>query len=71
VFTFRIYDFEQALIGNEVWLDPTEEEARSAVGTLVLSCIPALETVNSVWQTGCMTPSDALAVSYTIHSNFD
>jgi hypothetical protein len=53
------------LIGTEVWLDPTEEEARSAIGTLVLSCIPALETVNSVWQTGSMTPCDALAVSLT------
>jgi exosome complex component MTR3 len=52
------------LVGTEIWLDPTEEEARSAMGTMVLSCMPALETVNSVWQTGSMTPGDALAVSY-------
>lgn len=56
---------QQALMGTEVWLDPTAEEARAAMGTLVLSCMPALETVNSVWQTGSMSCSDALAVSYT------
>ncbi|RDB21073.1 Exosome complex component MTR3 [Hypsizygus marmoreus] len=41
-----------SVVGTEIWLDPTEEESRSSQGTLVLSCMPALETVTSVWQSG-------------------
>ncbi|KAF8964713.1 mRNA transport regulator 3 [Flammula alnicola] len=50
-----------AVIGTEIWLDPTEEESRISNGTLVLSCMPALTSVTSVWQTGRMEPSRILA----------
>ncbi|KAF9533015.1 mRNA transport regulator 3 [Crepidotus variabilis] len=49
-----------ALLGSEVWLDPNEAEARASQGTLVLACMPALETVTSVWQAGSISPSDIL-----------
>jgi exosome complex component MTR3 len=49
-----------AIIGQETWLDPSLEEANSASGTLVLSCMPALTTMTSIWQTGRMTPKEAL-----------
>ncbi|KAJ7632652.1 ribosomal protein S5 domain 2-type protein [Roridomyces roridus] len=47
-------------VGNEIWLDPTEEEARLANGTLVLACMPALGKITSVWQTGQMKVPEAL-----------
>lgn len=50
-------------MGTEVWLDPTEAETHLSTGTLVLACMPALETVSSIWQTGSMTPNDVLTVS--------
>ncbi|KJA27183.1 hypothetical protein HYPSUDRAFT_131586 [Hypholoma sublateritium FD-334 SS-4] len=43
-----------AIINSEVWLDPTDEESSSSNGTLVLSCMPALQKVTSVWQKGRM-----------------
>jgi len=49
-----------AVVGGEVWLDPTDEESHSSNGTLVLSCIPALTSVTSVWQTGRMSPAEIL-----------
>ncbi|KAJ7172436.1 ribosomal protein S5 domain 2-type protein, partial [Mycena filopes] len=49
-----------SVVGNEVWLDPTEEEARLSKGTLVLSCMPALEKITSIWQTGEMKVAEAL-----------
>ncbi|KIL69780.1 hypothetical protein M378DRAFT_184169 [Amanita muscaria Koide BX008] len=48
-----------AMVGNEVWLDLTEVESRSTTGTLVLSCLPALGTMTSVWQTGRMTTEES------------
>ncbi|KAL0946861.1 hypothetical protein HGRIS_013028 [Hohenbuehelia grisea] len=47
-----------AIVDDEVWLDPTEAESRSSRGTLVLSTLPALGTVTSLWQTGCMQPTE-------------
>lgn len=49
-------------MGDEIWLDPTLEEARSAQGSLVLATMPALETVTSIWQTGQMKTADAIKV---------
>ncbi|KAF5380932.1 hypothetical protein D9615_003980 [Tricholomella constricta] len=51
-----------SVVGQETWLDPTEEEVRFAQGTLVLSCMPALSSVTSVWQSGQMKPEEVLAV---------
>lgn len=55
--------FLKAIINAEVWLDPTDEESSSSSGTLVLSCMPALRKVTSVWQKGRMEPSEVIAVS--------
>ena len=51
------------MINKETWLDPSLEEACSASGTLVLSCMPALTSITSVWQTGRVTPKEVLTVS--------
>jgi hypothetical protein len=44
-------------------MDPSEEEVKFSKGTLVLSCMPALGTVTSVWQSGQMKAEDVLEVS--------
>ncbi|KZO98471.1 ribosomal protein S5 domain 2-like protein [Calocera viscosa TUFC12733] len=41
-----------AWVGGRTWLDPSEQEARGARGVMGLTCLPALGTVASVWQTG-------------------
>ena len=50
-------------MGKEIWLDPTEDEGKVASGTLILAGMPALGTVTSVWQSGSMSPDDAIKVS--------
>ncbi|KAF9464734.1 ribosomal protein S5 domain 2-type protein [Collybia nuda] len=49
-----------SIMGKEIWLDPNEEEARSSTGVLVLSCMPALGTITSVWQSGRMKTDEVL-----------
>ncbi|KAI0670297.1 mRNA transport regulator 3 [Trametes maxima] len=49
-----------AIVGNEVWMDPIEEEGQIAAGSLVLAGLPALGTITSVWQTGSMSPDEAI-----------
>ncbi|TFK76408.1 ribosomal protein S5 domain 2-like protein [Pluteus cervinus] len=44
-----------SVLAGEIWLDPTEEDAKAADGTVVLSCIPALGTVTNIWQSGKMS----------------
>ncbi|TEB36353.1 mRNA transport regulator 3 [Coprinellus micaceus] len=46
-----------AIVGDDVWLDPTHQEASNSKGTFVLSCMPALGTVTSIWQNGSISPS--------------
>ncbi|PFH54325.1 hypothetical protein AMATHDRAFT_135473 [Amanita thiersii Skay4041] len=48
-----------SIVGGDIWLDLTREEARHSRGSLVLSCLPALRTVTSVWQTGQMISDEA------------
>jgi len=50
------------MVGKEIWVDPTDEEARASNGTLVVACMPALETVTSVWQSGQMKVDEMLRV---------
>ncbi|KAI0928516.1 hypothetical protein AcW1_005737 [Taiwanofungus camphoratus] len=47
-------------IGKDIWLDPTEDEARAASGSLILAGMPALGTVTNVWQAGRLTPEEAI-----------
>ncbi|KAI0636882.1 mRNA transport regulator 3 [Trametes polyzona] len=49
-----------AVVGDEIWMDPTEEEGKIASGTLVLAGLPALGTITSVWQSGTMSPDQAI-----------
>lgn len=53
----------QSTIGKDIWLDPTEDEARAASGSLILAGMPALGTVTNVWQAGRLTPEEAIQVS--------
>jgi len=47
-------------VGNEIWLDPTQSEIQVSKGGLVLSCMPALGTITSLWQSGQMKPREVL-----------
>lgn len=59
----HILTIDQSIVGSDVWLDPTEEEARAAQGTVVVSCMPALGTVTSVRLSGQMKVEEVLTVS--------
>ncbi|KAJ7582672.1 3' exoribonuclease family, domain 1-domain-containing protein [Mycena floridula] len=50
-----------AVVDTDIWLDPTESETRVSAGSLVLSCMPGLGTLTSVWQSGQMTTEQVLA----------
>ncbi|KAJ7343449.1 3' exoribonuclease family, domain 1-domain-containing protein [Mycena albidolilacea] len=50
-----------SVVGKEIWLDPTEEEARLAKGTVVVACMPALQKITSIWQAGETKVAEALA----------
>jgi hypothetical protein len=58
----------QSVVGNEVWLDPSEEEAAYSKGTIIISCMPALGTVTSIWQGGQISPPSAIDVSHLTHA---
>ncbi|KAF8894648.1 mRNA transport regulator 3 [Infundibulicybe gibba] len=49
-----------SIVGNDIWLDPTEDETVTSAGILVLSCMPALGSVTSVWESGQMKAEEAL-----------
>ncbi|KIK08590.1 hypothetical protein K443DRAFT_84475 [Laccaria amethystina LaAM-08-1] len=50
-----------AAVREDIWLDPSLRESQESRGILVLSCMPALSTVTSIWQTGNMSTGDVLA----------
>lgn len=54
----------QSLIGGGIWLDPSEDEVSCSEGTIIVSCIPALGTVTSVWQGGQIPPKTVVDVRY-------
>lgn len=56
--------FSKSIVGTEIWLDPTEDEARASKGSLVLACMPALETITSVSQSGQMKVEELLRVCF-------
>ena len=55
-------------IGKEIWLDPTEAEAKAGSSSLILACMPALGVVTNVWQNGRMLPQQGLEVSRLSHT---
>jgi exosome complex component MTR3 len=50
------------MMGKDLWLDPTAEEAAVSRGSLTLACMPALGTITSIWQTGQMSTDEAIQV---------
>ena len=58
----HVRHLKQAVIGQEIWLDPTEAESLASKGSLVLACLPALGAVVSVWQMGAMKAPEVLQV---------
>jgi len=48
-----------AVVGTEIWLDPTAAECARSRGILTLAYMPALDTITSAWQTGQMTIPEA------------
>ncbi|KAG8217528.1 hypothetical protein J3R82DRAFT_5677 [Butyriboletus roseoflavus] len=53
----------QAMLGDEVRLDPTEEETNASDGVVVVACMPALSSITNVWQSGRTTTEVALKAS--------
>ncbi|KAI0665180.1 mRNA transport regulator 3 [Cubamyces menziesii] len=49
-----------AVVGEEIWMDPTEQEGHIASGSLVYAGMPALGTITNLWQSGSMTPEQAV-----------
>jgi len=54
-----------SFVDREMWLDPDEDVAKRAKGTLILSCMPALDTVTNIWQSGSL---DSEEVFRCIHA---
>jgi exosome complex component MTR3 len=65
-----LINLSQSVVGKEIWLDPTEEEAQHSNGTLVLACMPALQKITSVWQTGEMKVADVMGVRSLLFDTF-
>ncbi|KAG0707714.1 3' exoribonuclease family, domain 1-domain-containing protein [Suillus ampliporus] len=56
-----------AIIGDDIQLDPSEAEARASSGTVILACMPALDSITSVWQSGQMSADIALKCMEQCH----
>jgi exosome complex component MTR3 len=56
------FTITKSIVENNIWLDPTEHEARLGRGSLMFACMPALDTITSIWQVGKMTSSEAIQV---------
>ncbi|KAH9842615.1 mRNA transport regulator 3 [Rhodofomes roseus] len=57
-------------VGEEIWLDPTAQEAQNASGSLIVAGMPALGTLTNVWQSGRLAPIRVLQVS-SVHATDD
>ncbi|KAG2349845.1 ribosomal protein S5 domain 2-like protein [Suillus weaverae] len=55
-----------AIVEDVIQLDPSEAEAQASSGTVILSCMPALDSITSIWQSGQMTSSIANEVPQCI-----
>ncbi|PPR08085.1 hypothetical protein CVT24_010546 [Panaeolus cyanescens] len=49
-----------ACMGTTTWLDPSEEESKLATASIVVSSMPALSTITSVWQVGQISPDNLI-----------
>ncbi|KAL1694560.1 3' exoribonuclease family, domain 1-domain-containing protein [Schizophyllum commune] len=58
-----------AVTGDKIWLDPSAAESEQAGGTVILSCMPALDSVTSVWQSGRLPPQKALECMHACQQN--
>jgi len=57
-------------VGEEIWLDPTEQEAQVGSGSLIVAGMPALGTITNVWQTGHMAPIQVVQSMETCQERF-
>lgn len=51
--------FIQAVLGKELWMDPTTSEAKAATGCVTMACMPALGLTTNLWQSGRMSIDEA------------
>ncbi|KAF9052661.1 3' exoribonuclease family, domain 1-domain-containing protein [Panaeolus papilionaceus] len=49
-----------AFTEKEVWLDPSEQESKIAMASVVISSMPALSKITSIWQIGQISPTDLI-----------
>jgi len=56
-----------AIVGDDIHLDPSEAEARASSGTVILACMPALDRITSIWQSGHMIADTALKCMEQCH----
>ena len=64
--TYHVYS--QAVIEQEIWLDPDSQESAAAQGTVVISGLPALGTITNLWQAGSLTPLQIVDVRLFVSS---
>lgn len=56
-----------AIFGDDIRLDPSEAEARASDGTVILACMPALDSITSIWQSGQMSANLSLKCMRQCH----
>lgn len=56
-------------MNEDIWLDPSMDEAYISRGLLILACMPALDEVTNLWQTGRMSAQEAIKVFYVLFTN--
>lgn len=66
--TKTYWAYSQAVIEQEVWLDPDSQESEAAQGTLVISGLPALGTITNSWQAGSLSPLQVVNVRSLVSS---
>lgn len=54
------------MLGDEIRLDPTEEESNASDGVVVVACMPALSSITNIWQSGRATTEASLRVSLVL-----
>lgn len=59
------YECFQCIIGKEIWLDPSEDEADAASATFIYAGMPALGTITSLWQNGSMSSQQSIEVRHS------
>lgn len=64
--TYLVYS--QAVIAQDIWLDPDSQESAAAQGTVVVSGLPALGAITNLWQAGSLTSPQVVDVRLFVSS---